>query len=128
MASPLPKSGRMARLAIVVMAALWSFMVGVCILYSLSTGWDGIRIYIGLHFGWAAVGCVALAVLISRGSPLTRTLMWFVLPFCLAIFPVGPALAIYAAHKLDKPEMKGYLKRQAGTAPQQANPPSLTQQ
>jgi hypothetical protein len=116
----------MARLAIVVMAALWSLMAGVCILVSLRQGWDGIRIYFGLHFGWAAVGCVALAVLISRGSPLTKLLMWFVLPFCILIIPIGPALALYAAHKLEKPEMKEYLKRQRAvpsTAPVQPPPP-----
>ncbi|HUU10630.1 MAG TPA: hypothetical protein VM431_08845 [Phycisphaerae bacterium] len=126
MAEPLPKAGRTALWALAGMAVLWCSVAGACILISRSEGWDAIRTWFSLHFGWAGVGCLAMTVLLWRGSPRTRTLMWFVLPFCIVLFPIGPALAIYAAYKLDRPEMKEYFnrKRQAASAPAQQSPPT----
>ena len=110
MVPPLPASGRTARFALVCMAVLWIAFAGVALIISLKKGWDGFRLWMVLHMGWAGLGSAALVLLLSLRAAVTRWLAWLVLPFCLLLFPIGPALAIYTAYKLSRPEMKEFFR------------------
>lgn len=109
MSTRLPSSGKMARIALLAMGVLWSFFAMFAILFSLSRGWDGFRIWMSIHFGWAGIGSFLMAILLAARPRAARILSWFVLPFCIVLFPIGPALAIYAAWKLERPEMKEFF-------------------
>ena len=124
MMPPLPASGRMARFALACMAIFWIAFAGAALIFSLKKGWNGIRLWTVLHMGWAGFGSVALVILLSLRVAATRWLVWFVLPFCILLFPVGPALAIYTAYKLGRPEMKEFFRlcRNRGQPPSQVPP------
>jgi hypothetical protein len=110
----------MARFALACMAVLWIASAGVALAISLKEGWDGFRLWVVLHMGWAGFGSAALAILLSLRVAATRWLVWLVLPFCILLFPVGPALALYAAYKLGRPEMEEFFRlcRERGRPPE----------
>jgi hypothetical protein len=92
------------------MALLWLAFAALAVAISWKRGWDGFRLWIALHMGWAGLGSATLAILLTLRVAATRWLAWFVLPFCLVLFPIGPVLAIYAAYKLGRPEMKEFFR------------------
>jgi len=128
MAEALPKGVSLARFAMRALTFFWFIAAAFCALAVFRLHRGGFVVYVLIYLTCAGVACLVASCLVSRGMRAGRIAAWLVLPLCLALSPVGIALAIYAIYNLESAEMKEYFKRQAGTAPQQAIPPSLTRQ